>query len=77
MEQVAHRVDEDSLRFLPPEREFEGVFVGGELEAVSVVWLSHRLEAFGHAFGVAVPTPGAYLRTAGDGVPRRFGPFDS
>ena len=36
---------------------------------VAVIRLSHGLEPPGHAFGIAVPAPGAYLRAAGDRVP--------
>jgi len=47
----------------------------GQLEAVSVVRLAHRLQAFCHPLGVAILTAAAYLRTSGYRIPRRFRPF--
>jgi hypothetical protein len=43
VEEIAHGVHEHDLRFLPTERESQGPLVQGNLKAMLVVWLPHRL----------------------------------
>jgi len=76
MEQVAHGIDENRLRFFPGERQTECFLMGSEGEAVAVVFLAHGLEAVGHSLCVAVFAAGADFCAAGDRVPGGFGPFD-
>ncbi len=75
MKQVAHGVDEDGLRCLPGQRQRQSVLVYRQVEPGRIVRLPHGLEAFGHAFSIAVLAPGADLGAAGDGIPGRFRPF--
>ena len=77
MEQIAHRVDENDLRPFPFERLFERVFVQAELEAIAIVWLTHGLQAFRHALGIAMFAAGTDLGAARQRVPGGFGPLDS
>ena len=74
--EVAHGVDEDGLGTFPAEREAEGVFVKGDLEAVTVMRVADSLEAVGHALGVAMLAARADLGAPRHGVPSCFGPFD-
>ena len=76
VKEIAHRVDEDSLRLLPSQRKLEHVWLKGHLKAVNVVGLAHGLQPLGHPLGVTVLTARADFGTAGYGVPGRFGPFD-
>jgi len=76
MKKVAHRIDEYHLGLFPLPRQIKNVRMTGQLEAVSVVRLAHRLQSFRHSLGVAVLTAAAYLRATGYRIPRRFGPFN-
>ena len=76
VEQVAHGVDEHSLRLPPLQGKREEVLVDGNLETVEVIGLPHRLEAPRHPLCVAVSAASADLRAAGDRVPRRRRPLD-
>src|SRR5437870_631325 len=85
MEEVTHRVDEDSPRRFPSDRNFERVGVKCEAKARAacaritvpfVLLHSHGLQPFGECQGVAVITAGRGSIAPRRGVPRRIGPFD-
>ena len=77
VEEVAHRVDEYSLRLSPAKRQFNHVRLEGQCEAFSVVRLTHGLEPLGHSLRIAEFTSGADLIAARDRVPCRLRPFDA
>src|SRR5256885_14351004 len=77
MKQVAHGVHEDRLRLLPPKWKLKHVWLQREFEAIPIVRLAHRLETFGHAFGIAMLAARANLGATGDRVPGRFCPLDA
>lgn len=76
VKEVAHGVDENDLRFLPAQRQFQDVIMDGEFEAVHVVRLPHRLQAKRHAFRVTVFAARTDLGATRCRIPRRFRPFD-
>ena len=76
MEQVTHRVQKDTARFAPSERERELIGVECQVEAVAIARVAHRLEPRRETFRVAVFAARADLRAAGDRIPGRVSPLD-
>lgn len=76
VEEVAHRVDEDDLGFLPAQWDFEGLGLQRDGKSIAIGRLSHRLQPARHALRIAMLAAGADLGTASDRVPGGFGPFD-
>lgn len=76
VKQVAHRIDENHLRFFPGQRETNHMRMDGQVESISIVRLAHRLQAFRHALGIAVLAPRADFSAARQGIPGGLGPFN-
>jgi hypothetical protein len=76
MKQIAHRVHENGPGTAPCHGEAQRMGVTSHTEAVTVVWLAHRLKPPGHPLGIAVSAAGTDLRAAGNRVPGRPRPFD-
>jgi len=64
VEEVAHGVDEDDLRLLPTQRDFQCLRMQREFEAVNVVGLAHGVQTLCHTLGIAMLTARADLGTA-------------
>ena len=76
VKKIAHRIHKNRAGLPPAKRYFESVGMKCYFEAVSVVGASGGLQTQRHAFGIAVFTARADFRTTGNGIPRRFSPFD-
>ena len=76
VEEVAHRVDEDHFRRLPPQRLRQLFRHEPEVKSLLVRMPGHAPEPLGERLGVAVVAAGRDLGAAADGIPRRVGPFD-
>jgi len=77
MKQVTHGIDKDHLRFLPKQRSFNNLIMYRNFETILIAFRSHQVQPVRHSFGIAIDASGRYLGTAGNGVPRRLGPFYS
>ena len=75
MEKVTHRIHKNNLRCLPRFWFVEHLGLKGEFKPISILRLSHGLEAFGHAFGITVFAAGTDLCAAGHRIPCRLSPL--
>src|SRR5262249_23750787 len=77
VKEIAHRVDEDRLRLPPMQGQLQHLWLEGQLEAVLVVCLPHRLEPLCHPFCVTVLAPWTDLGAASNRVPGGLCPLDA
>jgi len=77
VEEIAHGVDKDHLRFFPAQRNFQGLRMQGQLEPVGVVGLAHGMQTLRHTLGIAMLAARADLGAARQGIPGGFGPLDA
>src|ERR1043165_4627672 len=76
MKQVTHRVNEYGLWIGPPLWKPKHTRLLSQPETVSVIRLSHCLQAVGHPFRVTVVAARTDSGATGDRVPRRFCPLN-
>src|SRR5262249_11892671 len=76
VEEVAHRVDENTLGLPPLQRKPEPAWPQPKVEAVLVRMTWHAAKTLCKRECVTMLAPGAHLRATSHGIPRRVGPFD-
>jgi hypothetical protein len=54
VKKIAHRVDENRLRLLPPERELKSIGVQRQSKPIRIFLLPHFLQAIRHSLGITV-----------------------
>ncbi len=75
LKKVAHRIDEDPLRRLPPQGFVEFLRNESEVKALLVWMAGHSPKTFGKGFSVTVLATRTYLGAAPDGIPSGVSPF--
>jgi hypothetical protein len=75
LKKVAHRIDEDPLRRLPPQGFVEFLRNESEVKALLVWMAGHSPKTFGKNLGITVLAARAYLGAPADGIPSGVGPF--
>src|SRR6266404_342009 len=77
LKKIAHRVHENQLGRLPPQRNLQRMFMECQCKAIAVVLLAHCFQTKRKPLGVAALTAWANLRAAGQRIPCCLGPFDT
>src|SRR5260221_2351913 len=75
VKKVAHRIDEDHLRFAPPQRLFQPFGTELKVEPVFEGMSRDAAEPFGESPIIAVVAASTFLRATGYRAPRRIIPF--
>ena len=76
MEEVAHRIDKDHPRSLPPKRLYKFFGYEPKVKALLIRVPGHPPETLCEGFGVTVGATGTNLGAPAHGIPRRIRPFD-